>query len=71
MLKATTENFIKMYFSGLKVQIECYMMDGWVGEWWNCNNGDNIFLVSPSTHYKYLKFVEEFEKDRPLLAELR
>jgi hypothetical protein len=71
MIKATTENFIKMYFSGLRVQIEIYLMDEWVGCWWNCNNGDEIYIVSPQTHHKYLKFVEEFEKNKPLLAELR
>lgn len=71
MIKATPETFQKMYFSGLKVQIEIYLMDGWVGDWWDCNNGDNIFLVSPQTHSRYLNFVEYFEKNKPLLAELR
>lgn len=71
MLKATPENFQKMYFSGLRVQAEVYLLDGWVGEWWDCNSGDNIFLVSLQTHHRYLKFVEAFEKDKPLLVELR
>jgi hypothetical protein len=71
MLKASQEIFIKMYFSGLVVQAQPYLLDGWIGEWWNNRTGENIFLTSPETHHKYLKFVEEFEKNRPLLAELR
>lgn len=71
MLKATAENFTKMYFSGLRIQIEIYLMDNWVAHWQDCSSGNKMFVVSPQTHYKYLKFIEEFEKDRPLLAELR
>lgn len=71
MFEATRGNFLKVYFSRLRVQSTTHFMDGWVGDWWDWNNDDNIFLVSPETHYRYLKFVEEFEKDKPLLAELR
>ena len=71
MLKATTENFIQIYFSGLRVQPEIYLMDNWVAHWWDKSTGIDLILVSPATHHKYLKFVEEFEKNRPLLAELR
>jgi hypothetical protein len=71
MFEATTENFIQVYFSGLIVQAQPYLMDGWIGEWWDRRNNTNIFLMSPATCHKYLKFTEEFEKNKPLLMELR
>ena len=71
MFKATQENFLKMYFSRLRVQSTPYLMDKWVGEWWCSNSGCVMFLVSPETYHHYLKFIEFFEKNKPLLAELR
>lgn len=71
MLKANQENFIKMYFSGLRVQSTMYFMNDSIVEWNNGFNGDTMFIVSPETHHHYLKFIESLEKHKPLLAELR
>ena len=71
MLKASPETFQVMYFSRLAVQCEVHLKSGWVAEWWSDRTGEHIFLASPETHHKYLKFVEAFEKDKPLLTELR
>ncbi len=71
MFKANQENFLKVYFSGLKVQTEVYLMSGWINIWWCSDSGYDMFLVSPETHHQYLKFVEQFERSKPLLAELR
>lgn len=71
MFEANEKNFLEMYFSGLRVHQEVYLLDGWIGCWWDSFEGITIYLVSPQTHHKYLKFVEEFEKNKPLLTELR
>jgi hypothetical protein len=71
MFKASSENFLKMYFSGLRVKVEVYLMDGCVIEWFFSFDGASVFLVSPETYHKYLKFVEKIEKNKTLLTELR
>lgn len=71
MFKANQENFLKVYFSGLSVLSTPYVMDEWIGEWPCSSSGCIIFLISPKTHHQYLKFIEFFEKNKPLLVELR
>jgi hypothetical protein len=70
MLKASQEIFQKMYFSGFRVESTIFFMVDKVAEWQDPSSGDKMFIVNPETHYRYLKFIEEFEKDKPLLAEL-
>ena len=71
MVKANRENFIKMYFSGHRVESAIYFVEDSTIEWYFNDRSIKVFLVSPETHRQYLKFVEEFEKNKPLLAELR
>ena len=71
MLKDSQEIFKKMYFSGLRVESTIFFMNDIVQEWQDPSSGDKMFIVSPETHHHYLKFIESFEKDKPLLSELR
>ncbi len=71
MLKANQENFIKMYFSGLRVESTIYFVNDSIVEGYFNDSGDTMFMVSPETHHHYLKFIESLEKHKPLLAELR
>jgi hypothetical protein len=71
MTKANTETFQIIYFSGLMVRSERYLMNDCVVDWIDRHTGEKLFLLSPETHHQYLKFVESIKKNKPLLAELR
>lgn len=64
-MKANYQNFINVYLSNREVCVDVFINDYSILMW------DNMCLMSPSCYAKYQEFVDKFEKERPLLVELR
>jgi hypothetical protein len=71
MLDLNYREFLKTYYSGLKVVYEVYMMDDYICHWFDEVSGCDIIVMSPKTYNDYCLFVKKLEKETPLLMELR
>jgi hypothetical protein len=70
MFRPTEENFLQMFFSNKEVVSEVHCMDDIVYIWGDFESEEVVYLVSPSTRAKYIDFIENIKKERPLLLEL-
>lgn len=64
-MKLGEEAFLKIYFSNREICVDIFINDCSILMW------DNMCLMSPYGYDKFQEFVENLEKERPLLAELR
>ena len=64
-MKLSEEAFLKIYFSDREICVDIFINDCSILMW------DNMCLMSPYGYGKFQEFVENLEKERPLLAELR
>ena len=75
MIKLTEENMKLIYLSNTDIMSGLYIPDHVAYLWENSilpyGNNEYVYLVSPKSMDEYNKFVKNFEKEYPLLVELR
>lgn len=71
MMEASKNLFIKIYFSNKAIQLTPYTVKNRVCVWFDRDEEEILYLMSPETYNDYKQFVENLEKETPLLAELK
>lgn len=71
MMRATESLFLKIYFSNKKIEVTPYLMEDMIYVWYDSEEVDLRYLMSPKTLSEYQDFIEKLEKETPLLIELR
>lgn len=70
-MRASENLFLKIYFSNKKVEMTPYLIESMVYVWFDSEEVDLKYLMSPKTLSEYEVFINKLEKETPLLAELR
>lgn len=70
-MRASENLFLKIYLSNRKLEATPYIIEDMIYVWYDTQEVDIRYLMSPKTLSEYQKFVEKLEKETPLLAELR
>jgi hypothetical protein len=74
MIRLNEQTFLRIYFSGLRVEITPYVPDDiaylWNNSAFDGQEDDYVYLVSPKTRFDYMNFIENMKKEAPLLLEL-
>lgn len=75
MIRLDEKGFLILYYSGVDVVSEIYAPDE-IAYLWNKNSFDfgkdeYCYIVSPKSRNDYINFVNNLEKNKPLLVELK
>lgn len=71
MMRVSESLFLKIYFSNKKIEVTPYLIESMVYVWYDTQEVDLRYLMSPKTLSEYQSFIDKLEKETPLLAELR
>lgn len=71
MMRASKNLFLKIYFSNKEIEVTPYLMENMVYVWFDSQEVEFRYLMHPKTFSEYEIFIDNLEKETPLLAELR